>query len=80
LLFTAGEAVGTTMFAVIGLLGVVTGAGFLANVLPTGVWGSLLSAGTVPLLNIAVGIEVASGVVVLLTRFLDQALRIGGTR
>jgi multicomponent Na+:H+ antiporter subunit B len=43
------------------------------------VWGSLLSAGTVPLLNIAVGVEVASGVVVLLTKFLDQALRIVGT-
>jgi multicomponent Na+:H+ antiporter subunit B len=80
MLFTAGEAVGTTMFAVIGLLGVATGAGFLANVLPAGVWGSLLSAGTVPLLNIAVGIEVASGVIVLLSRFLDQALRIDGAR
>jgi multicomponent Na+:H+ antiporter subunit B len=76
--FTAGEALGTTLFAALGLVGVATGAGFLANVLPTGVWGSLLSAGTVPLLNIAVGVEVASGVVVLLTKFLDQALRIVG--
>jgi multicomponent Na+:H+ antiporter subunit B len=76
--FTAGEALGTTLFAALGLVGVAAGAGFLANVLPTGVWGSLLSAGTVPLLNIAVGVEVASGVVVLLTKFLDQALRIAG--
>jgi multicomponent Na+:H+ antiporter subunit B len=55
---------------------VATGAGFLANVLPTGTWGALLSGGTVPLLSIAIGIEVASGVIVLLTKFLEQALRI----
>jgi multicomponent Na+:H+ antiporter subunit B len=76
--FTAGEALGTTLFAALGLVGVATGAGFLANVLPTGVWGSLLSAGTVPLLNIAVGVEVASGVIVLLAKFLDQAVLIAG--
>jgi multicomponent Na+:H+ antiporter subunit B len=74
--FTSGEAVGTAMFAMLGIAGVATGVGFLANVLPTGTWGALLSGGTVPLLSIAIGIEVASGVIVLLTKFLEQALRI----
>jgi multicomponent Na+:H+ antiporter subunit B len=74
--FTAGEALGTALFVALGLVGLAVGAGFLANVVPTGAWGSLLSGGTVGMLNIAVGVEVASGVVVLLTKFLDQALRI----
>ncbi|MDT7616013.1 MAG: multicomponent Na+:H+ antiporter subunit [Pseudonocardiales bacterium] len=75
-LYRAGEAVGTTVFAATGLAGLAAGGGFLANVLPLGTFGTLLSSGTVPLLNVAVGVEVASGVVVLLARFLDQALRI----
>jgi multicomponent Na+:H+ antiporter subunit B len=78
--FNAGEAVGTAAFVALGIAGVATGAGFLANVVPTGRWGALLSGGTVPLLSIAVGIEVASGVVVLLTKFLEQALRIKESR
>ena len=75
-IFTGGEALGTTAFAAVGLAGIVTGAGFLADVVPLGTFGALLSAGTVPLLNVAVGVEVASGVVVLLARFLEQALRV----
>jgi multicomponent Na+:H+ antiporter subunit B len=74
--FVGGEALGTVLFVVVGLAGAAMSAGFLANVLPVGRWGALLSGGTVPLLNVAVGIEVASGVVVLLSKFLDQALRI----
>lgn len=69
--FVAGEAVGTTVFAAVGLAGLAS-VGFLANILPKGTFGTLLSGGTVPLLNVAVGIEVASGVIVLLAGFLDQ--------
>ena len=72
---TSGEAAGTAAFVAVGLAGVATGSGFLANVLPVGTAGALLSAGTVPLLSAAVGVEVASGVVVLLAGFLEQALR-----
>ena len=43
------------------------GATFLANVLPLGQPGALLSAGTIPLLNLAVGLEVAGGFVLLLS-------------
>lgn len=72
---TSGEAAGTAAFVAVGLAGIAAGGGFLANVLPTGSAGALLSAGTVPLLSAAVGVEVASGVVVLLAGFLEQALR-----
>jgi multicomponent Na+:H+ antiporter subunit B len=75
-LFDAGEAVGTGTFVALGLAGIVAGSAFLANVLPFGTFGSLLSGGTVPLLSAAVGIEVASGVVVLLAGFFEQALRV----
>jgi multicomponent Na+:H+ antiporter subunit B len=72
--FIAGEAVGTAVFVATGLAGLAT-AGFLANILPKGTFGTLLSGGTVPLLNAAVGVEVASGVIVLLAGFLDQLHR-----
>jgi multicomponent Na+:H+ antiporter subunit B len=52
------------------------GVSFLANVIPVGSLGTLFSAGTVPLLNGIVGIEVASGVVVLLSKFFEQALTV----
>lgn len=75
-LFELGEAVGGAAFACLGIAGAVVSTGFLANLLPHGTFGSLLSGGTVPLLNIAVGIEVASSVVVLLAEFLTQAFEI----
>ena len=36
--------------------------------------GALLSAGTIPPINLAVGLEVAGGFVLLLSEFLEQAL------
>ncbi len=74
----AGEALGTAAFAALGIAGIIAAGAFLTNVLPFGTFGSLLSAGTVPVLSIAVGVEVASGVIVLLAKFLEQALRVQG--
>ncbi|SFW81214.1 MnhB domain-containing protein [Amycolatopsis australiensis] len=68
------EAAATGLYVVTGLTGLLAGGAFLANVLPTGRFGSLLSAGTVPVLSVLIGIEVTAGFVVLLSRFLDQAL------
>lgn len=68
------EAAAAGAFVVLGLGAMLAGAIFLTNVMPYGTQGELLSAGTVPLVNILVGIEVASGVVLLLARFLEQAL------
>jgi multicomponent Na+:H+ antiporter subunit B len=79
-LFDAGEALGAGLFAVLGLSGILVGAFFLENILPLGSFGSLFSAGTVPVLNALVGIEVACGMVVLLTRFFLEDLVVSVSR
>ncbi|MFK0160575.1 MnhB domain-containing protein [Streptomyces sp. NPDC090499] len=70
------DACGAGAFVALGLAGLIAGAAFLQNVLPLGTFGTLSSGGLVPLLNAAVGIEVGSGVVVLLASFLDQAVEV----
>ena len=72
------EAVGAGAFVVIGLLGLLTGSAFLHNALPYGTTGRVFSAGTVPLINLAVGLEVAAGLVILLTAFVHQTLILRG--
>lgn len=70
------DAAGAGAFAVLGFAGLVAGAAYLQNVLPLGTFNQLTSGGLVPLVNAAVGVEVGSGIVVLLARFLDQAAEI----
>jgi multicomponent Na+:H+ antiporter subunit B len=69
-----GETLGAAAFAGIGLAGLAASGAFLKNVVPLGMFEQLVSAGTVPLLNIAVGVEVACGVIVLLASYFRQAL------
>lgn len=79
--FEWGEAVAAGAFACFGIAAVFVGGAFLSDVIPNGSFGNLFSAGTVPLLNGAVGVEVASGTAVLLAKFLDQAILVRpGTR
>ena len=68
------ESTGAAGYVAVGLLGVAAGVTFLANVLPLGQPGAWLSAGTIPVLNLAVGLEVAGGFVLLLSEFLEQTL------
>jgi multicomponent Na+:H+ antiporter subunit B len=68
------EAVGAGGYIAVGLLGLVGGTAFLDNVLPFGTTGRVFSAGTVPIINLAVGLEIAAGLVVLLSNFLHQTL------
>lgn len=79
-LYEIGDALGEAAYVLTGVGGLLAGAAYLANVLPYGTFDTLASGGTVPLLNAAVGVEVASAVVVLLARFLSQALEIEGAR
>jgi multicomponent Na+:H+ antiporter subunit B len=72
------EALGGAGFVGIGLLGMATATAFLTNVLPLGKTGTVFSAGTVPLLNFTVGIEIAAGLVLLLTNFLHQTIVLRG--
>jgi multicomponent Na+:H+ antiporter subunit B len=71
-----GEAIGAGAFACFGIAGALASASFLGNVLPLGSFGDLYSSGGVLFLSAAVGVEVASGVVVLLAQFLRQAVEI----
>lgn len=73
-LLEIGEAAGVVGFIGIGLAGLVCAGSFLANFVPMGILGSFLSGGTVALLNAVVGLEVGCGVVMLLSRFLEQDL------
>jgi multicomponent Na+:H+ antiporter subunit B len=73
-LIDLAESSGAGGYVAVGLLGLAAGAAFLANVLPLGRPGALLSAGTIPPINLAVGLEVAAGFVLLLSEFLEQTL------
>jgi multicomponent Na+:H+ antiporter subunit B len=77
-LFEYGDATGIIAFAGIGLAGLAVAGSFLDNLLPWGDFGQLLSTGTIPILNVAVGLEVGAGVMVLLAHFLEQAIEIEG--
>jgi len=70
------EAIGAGGFVVIGLAGLIAGAAFLQDIIPLGPVGLLYSAGTIPLINLSVGIEVAGGFLVILSEFLRQALQV----
>jgi multicomponent Na+:H+ antiporter subunit B len=67
------ESAGAAAFAVIGFGGLVAGGAFFYNFIPKGSSG-LLTGGMIPLANIAVGIEVAGALLMLLSELLDQRL------
>jgi multicomponent Na+:H+ antiporter subunit B len=71
------EATGAGGYVIIGLFGLVAGGSFLYNALPLGTAGTLLSGGTIPTINFAVGLEVAAGLTLLLSEFLEQTLVLG---
>lgn len=73
-LVETAKAAGALAFVLLGLAGLVFAGAFLENFLPLGTPGNLVAAGTIPLLSIAVGLEVAGGFVLLLSEFLDQLL------
>jgi multicomponent Na+:H+ antiporter subunit B len=72
--FEVSEAAAAAAYVLLGLAGLAATGAFLVNFLPYGTLGQLASAGTVPLLNVAVGVEVGSGMVLLLAEFLEQTL------
>ena len=76
--YEVGDALAASAYVVTGLAALIGSGAFLANTLPYGTFNTLSSGGTVPLLNAAIGMEVASAVVVLLARFLDQDVEIEG--
>src|ERR1700761_8879622 len=71
-LLEASDGVGAFGYVVIGLLGLLAGDVFLSNVVGLGVTGNLIAGGTISLLNLTVGLEVAGGFAILGSEFLDQ--------
>jgi multicomponent Na+:H+ antiporter subunit B len=67
------EVVGAGGFVVVGIAGLLSGTAYLQNILPLGRPDSLLSGGTIPVLNVLVGIEVCSGWLLVLSEYLRQA-------
>jgi multicomponent Na+:H+ antiporter subunit B len=74
----AAEAIGAGAFVVAGLAAIGAGAPFLTNLLPLGKTGSIVSAGVIPLLNIAVGIAVGTGFAVLFVEYLEETRELEG--
>jgi multicomponent Na+:H+ antiporter subunit B len=75
-LIDAAEGAGVGGFVAVGLLGVMAGGTYLANVLPLGTAGDLLSGGTIPVVNMAVTLAVAAGFVLIVSEFLEQTLAV----
>jgi multicomponent Na+:H+ antiporter subunit B len=73
-LVEVADAVGAAAYTLVALAGLVFGVAVMDNVLPYGTTGSLLSGGTVPVLSVAVGVEVTAGVTLILSEFVDQML------
>ncbi len=68
------DGIGAGGYALIGLAGLAVGGMFLQNVFPLGTTGSVNSAGSVALIDLAVGLEVSSAFVLLLYAFLEETL------
>jgi multicomponent Na+:H+ antiporter subunit B len=68
------DAVGAAAYVLVALGGLVFGVAAMDNFLPLGTTGSLLSGGTVPVLSVAVGVEVTAAVTLVLTEMVDQML------
>src|SRR5947207_15766690 len=75
-LLDAGEGTGAGGFVLVGFVGMLAGAAFLENVLPLGQTGKVFSAGTLPVINLSVGLEVATGLLLVMWEFLEQALMV----
>jgi multicomponent Na+:H+ antiporter subunit B len=73
-LVEVADALGAASYALIALAGLVFGVAVMDNVLPIGTTGSLLSGGTVPVLSVAVGVEVTAGVTLILSELVDQMM------
>jgi multicomponent Na+:H+ antiporter subunit B len=68
------EALGAAGFLALALAGLIAAGSLLENFLALGTPGMLLSAGTIPVGNVAVGLEVAGAVALVFAEFLEQAL------
>jgi len=72
------EASMAALFLAVGILGISFGGGFLANFLSKGALFRLLSGGTIPILNILIGLKVAMALFVVVWTLAIMHLEEGG--
>lgn len=75
-LVESAEATGAAAYALMGVGGLIVVGVFLQNFLPLGKAGDLFSAGMIPVINAAVGLEVSASFILILDEFLDQAITV----
>src|SRR4051794_40998805 len=68
------ESAGAGAFVLIGVGGLIASGAFLQNFLSLGTAGDVWSGGTIQILNVAVGLEVTGGFVLVISEFLDQTI------
>jgi multicomponent Na+:H+ antiporter subunit B len=68
------EAIGAAGFACLGLGGLIGGGAAFHNFIWTGTSGMLVSGGTIPLSNVAVGCAVFGAILILASELLEHAL------
>ncbi|MFN2460529.1 MAG: MnhB domain-containing protein [Candidatus Velthaea sp.] len=66
------EAIGAGAYAAIGVVTLIAGGAFLANVLPLGGEGQFFSTGTIALINLCVAVEVCAGFAVVFVEFARE--------
>jgi multicomponent Na+:H+ antiporter subunit B len=71
------ESLGGAGYVLVGIASLLAGGAFLQNFLPFGTRGHFFSGGTIPLINFAVGLEVAGGFGVLFSEFLEETRALG---
>jgi multicomponent Na+:H+ antiporter subunit B len=79
-LMEVGEGTGAGAYVILGFIGLLVAGTFLENFLPLGKPSDLNSSGTIFAINVTVGLAVASGLVLLLSDFLEQTLEIHGRK
>jgi multicomponent Na+:H+ antiporter subunit B len=80
LMLDAAEGGGAGGFVALGLVALAIDGVFLQNLFPGGTTGTLLSAGSIPLLNWLSALEVAAANVLLFHEFFDEYLITRGQR
>ncbi|HEY2800293.1 MAG TPA: MnhB domain-containing protein [Chthoniobacterales bacterium] len=66
------ESAGAAIYVLVGLAALLQGGAFLQNVLSLGQRGQFFSGGAIPVINFAVGLEVAGGFALLFAEFLEE--------
>jgi multicomponent Na+:H+ antiporter subunit B len=71
-----GQSLALTGFMAVGFATMVVGGAFLDNVMPLGSFGTVFSAGTLPVLNLLIGPAVATAIVLVAGALLHQVAEV----